>query len=78
MNNIKDRSATDAALRIALDEENGNLQLAARRLGVTDRTADAAGCSAQSRRRLTGIELRMTVACVGRPRHIFCKRAIRR
>jgi transcriptional regulator with GAF, ATPase, and Fis domain len=31
------QAATDAALRIALDEENGNLQLAARRLGVTDR-----------------------------------------
>ena len=31
------QAATDAALRIALDDENGNLQLAARRLGVTDR-----------------------------------------
>jgi transcriptional regulator with GAF, ATPase, and Fis domain len=31
------QAATDAALRIVLDEENGNLQLAARRLGVTDR-----------------------------------------
>jgi transcriptional regulator with GAF, ATPase, and Fis domain len=31
------QAATDAALRIALDEENGSLQLAARRLGVTDR-----------------------------------------
>jgi transcriptional regulator with GAF, ATPase, and Fis domain len=31
------QAATDAALRIAMDEENGNLQVAARRLGVTDR-----------------------------------------
>jgi transcriptional regulator with GAF, ATPase, and Fis domain len=31
------QAATDAALRIVLDEEHGNLQLAARRLGVTDR-----------------------------------------
>jgi DNA-binding NtrC family response regulator len=31
------QAATDAALRIAIDDENGNLQLAARRLGVTDR-----------------------------------------
>jgi transcriptional regulator with GAF, ATPase, and Fis domain len=31
------QAATDAALRIAVDEEKGNLQLAARRLGVTDR-----------------------------------------
>jgi transcriptional regulator with GAF, ATPase, and Fis domain len=31
------QAAADAALRIAVDEENGNLQVAARRLGVTDR-----------------------------------------
>jgi hypothetical protein len=31
------QAATDAALRITVDEENGNLQVAARRLGVTDR-----------------------------------------
>jgi transcriptional regulator with GAF, ATPase, and Fis domain len=31
------QAAADAATRIALHEENGNLQLAARRLGVTDR-----------------------------------------
>jgi transcriptional regulator with GAF, ATPase, and Fis domain len=31
------QAAADAATRIALREENGNLQLAARRLGVTDR-----------------------------------------
>jgi len=32
------RAAEDVAIQIATDEENGNLQLAARRLGVTDRT----------------------------------------
>jgi hypothetical protein len=31
------RIATDAAIRIAVVEEEGNLQRAARRLGVTDR-----------------------------------------
>jgi transcriptional regulator with GAF, ATPase, and Fis domain len=31
------QAATDTAVRIALNEERGNLQLAARRLGVTDR-----------------------------------------
>ena len=31
------QAAADAATRIALQEENGNLQVAARRLGVTDR-----------------------------------------
>lgn len=32
------RTAEDCAIRIAIEEENGNLQRAARRLGVTDRT----------------------------------------
>lgn len=32
------RTAEDCAIRIATEEENGNLQRAARRLGVTDRT----------------------------------------
>ncbi len=31
------RAATDAAIRVVVDEEDGNLQRAARRLGVTDR-----------------------------------------
>jgi len=31
------QAAADTAMRIAVDAENGNLQLAARRLGVTDR-----------------------------------------
>jgi len=31
------QAATDTAMRIAVDNENGNLQLAARQLGVTDR-----------------------------------------
>jgi transcriptional regulator with GAF, ATPase, and Fis domain len=32
------QSATETAIRIAVNEENGNLQRAAKRLGVTDRT----------------------------------------
>ena len=31
------QAAADTAMRIAVDSENGNLQLAARQLGVTDR-----------------------------------------
>ena len=31
------QAAAETAMRIAVDEEHGNLQLAARRLGVTDR-----------------------------------------
>jgi DNA-binding NtrC family response regulator len=32
------RAAEDVAIQIATEEENGNFQRAARRLGVTDRT----------------------------------------
>jgi transcriptional regulator with GAF, ATPase, and Fis domain len=53
------QAATDAALRIVLNEENGNLQLAARRLGVTDRAlqmrrAAWRSCDGGSRDRAAG------------------------
>jgi transcriptional regulator with GAF, ATPase, and Fis domain len=50
--------ATDAALRIVLDEENGNLQLAARRLGVTDRALQMRRAAWRSREGGSRDELR--------------------
>ena len=46
------QAAAETAMRIAVDNENGNLQRAARRLGVTDRALQtAARGPAQARRR---------------------------
>ena len=48
------RLAAEAAIRIAIDEANGNLQIAARRLGVTDRALQirrAAGMTVSGRSR---------------------------
>jgi len=39
------RAAEDIAMRIATDQESGNLQRAARRLGVTDRTLQLRGAN---------------------------------
>jgi hypothetical protein len=43
------QAATDTALRIAVDDENGNLQLAARKLGVTDRALQMRRAGRRSR-----------------------------
>ena len=39
------QAAEDIAIRIATDQESGNLQRAARRLGVTDRTLQLRGAN---------------------------------
>jgi DNA-binding NtrC family response regulator len=45
------QAAADAATRIALQEENGNLREAARRLGVTDRALQMRRAARQRRKR---------------------------